>query len=95
MSAWRLVLAWMAARPVLSGLSLLLVGLGVGTVVLASLVTEQLDTRIPRDAAGIDLVVGARGSAVQLVPASVYRLDLPRGHTPLASLASVRDIRIG
>lgn len=92
MSAWRLVLAWMAARPVLSGLSLLLVGLGVGTVVLVSLVTEQLETRIQRDAAGIDLVVGARGSALQLVLAGVYHLDVPPGNIPLDALAQVRDM---
>jgi putative ABC transport system permease protein len=82
MSGLRLVLAWIRARPLMSVLSLLLVSLGVGTVVLVSLVSEQLEDRAQRDAAGIDLVVGARGSALQLVLAGVYHLDVPPGNIP-------------
>ena len=92
MSALRLVLAWILFRPLMSVLSLLLVSLGVGTVVLVSLVSEQLEDRAQRDAAGIDLVVGARGSALQLVLAGVYHLDVPPGNIPLSALDEIREL---
>ena len=92
MSRLRLVLAWMVARPLLTALSIALVALGVGTVVLVGLVTEQLGQRLTRDARGVDLVVGARGSPLQLVLAGVYHLDVPPGNIPLTALAEVRGL---
>ncbi|MFO0120005.1 MAG: ABC transporter permease [Burkholderiales bacterium] len=92
MSSLRLVLAWMAARPLLTVLSMALVALGVGTVVLVGLVTEQLEQRLTRDAQGVDLVVGARGSPLQLVLAGVYHLDVPPGNIPLTALDEVRSM---
>lgn len=92
MSRLRLVLAWMVARPLLTALSIALVALGVGTVVLVGLVTEQLEQRLTRDARGVDLVVGARGSPLQLVLAGVYHLDVPPGNIPLTALAEVRGL---
>lgn len=92
MSRLRLVLAWMVARPLLTALSIALVALGVGTVVLVALVTEQLEQRLTRDAQGVDLVVGARGSPLQLVLAGVYHLDVPPGNIPLTALAEVRGL---
>lgn len=92
MSNLRLVLAWMAARPLLTALSMALVALGVGTVVLVGLVTEQLEQRLNRDARGVDLVVGARGSPLQLVLAGVYHLDVPPGNIPLTALSEIRGM---
>jgi len=92
MNSLRLVLAWMAARPLLTVLSVALVALGVGTVVLVGLVTEQLEQRLTRDAQGVDLVVGARGSPLQLVLAGVYHLDVPPGNIPLTALEEVRQL---
>ena len=46
-----------------------------------------------RDAAGIDLVVGAKGSPLQLVLAGVYHVDVPPGNIPLAAIAHCAPIR--
>jgi putative ABC transport system permease protein len=59
-------------------------------VTLTLLLAHELETRLQRDAAGIDLVVGAKGSPLQLVLAGVYHVDVPPGNIPLAAVAELR-----
>ena len=48
-----------------------------------------------REAAGIDLVVGAKGSPLQIVLAGVYHADVPPGNIPLAAVEELaRDPRV-
>lgn len=94
MSAARLLWAYLRARPLTTLLTVLLVALGLATVVIVTLVTKQAEARMVRDAAGVDLVVGAKGSPLQLVLAGVYHLDVPPGNVPLASLAELRANRM-
>jgi putative ABC transport system permease protein len=94
MSTWRLLWAYLRARPLTTLLTVLLVALGLATVVIVTLVTKQAGERMARDAAGIDLVVGAKGSPLQLVLAGVYHLDVPPGNIPLAALTELRANRL-
>lgn len=77
-------LAWknLRFRPLGSWLSVLLVAFGTGIISLLFLLERQLDQKFSRDMAGIDLVVGAKGSALQLVLSAVYHLDAPPGNIP-------------
>ena len=77
--------SYLRARPLNTVLSILLLALGVGTIVLLILVVGQLEERMHRDARGIDLVVGAKGSPMQLMLSGIYHLDAPTGNIPLAS----------
>ena len=45
---------------------------------------DQFARAIARDAQGIDLVLGAKGSPLQLILSSVYHADIPTGNIPLA-----------
>lgn len=83
MNLWRLSLAYLRARPLDAALNVLLLALGVGTITMLLLVQMQLKERLGRDARGIDLVVGAKGSPMQLILSSVYHLDVPTGNIPL------------
>ncbi len=94
MSAARLLWAYLSARPLTTLLTVLLVALGLATVVIVTLVTKQAEERLVRDAAGVDLVVGAKGSPLQLVLAGVYHLDVPPGNVPLDALAGLRANRL-
>jgi putative ABC transport system permease protein len=76
--------SYLRARPLNTVLILLLLALGTATITLLLLVSAQLEQRMGRDARGIDLVVGAKGSPLQLVLAAVYHLDIPTGNIPLA-----------
>jgi putative ABC transport system permease protein len=52
----------------------------VATITLLLLATSQLEERMQRDARGIDLVVGAKGSPMQIILSSIYQLDVPTGN---------------
>lgn len=75
--------AYIRARALNAALNVLLLGLGVGTIVVLLLFSRQFEERLERDARGIDLVVGAKGSPLQLILSSVYHLDIPTGNIPL------------
>jgi len=78
--------SYLRARPLNTALSVILLALGVATIVLLILVVSQLEERMQRDARGIDLVVGAKGSPMQLMLAGIYHLDAPTGNIPLSSV---------
>lgn len=84
MSLLGLSLAYIRARALNAALNLLLLALGVGTIVLLLLFSAQLEKRLSRDARGIDLVIGAKGSPLQLILSSIYHVDFPTGNIPLA-----------
>ncbi len=90
MSVFRLALAYALRRPLSTLLVVLLLALGVASVALTLLITRELEARLTRDAAGIDLVVGAKGSPLQIVLAGVYHADVPPGNIPLAAIETLR-----
>ena len=86
--------SYLRARPLNTVLSVLLLALGVGTIVLLLLVVGQAEERMQRDARGIDLVVGAKGSPMQLMLAGIYHLDAPTGNIPLSTVAALSKNRM-
>jgi putative ABC transport system permease protein len=84
MSLLRLSLAYIRARALNATLNLALLVLGVGTIVLLLLFSVQLEDRLTRDARGLDLVIGGKGSPLQLILSSIYHVDFPTGNIPLA-----------
>ena len=72
--------SYLRARPLATLLNVLLLALGVGTIVLLLLATHQLEERMQRDARGIDLAVGAKGSPLQIILSAIYHLDVPTGN---------------
>jgi putative ABC transport system permease protein len=84
MSTLRLAWAYIAARPLAAALHIAMIGIGVGTMVLLLLFTAQTGERLERDAKPVDLVVGAKGSPLQLILSSVLHVDVPTGNIPYA-----------
>lgn len=72
--------SYLRARPLATLLNVLLLALGVATIVLLLLATDQFEERMQRDARGIDLVVGAKGSPLQIILSAIYHLDVPTGN---------------
>ena len=75
--------SYLRARRLNTALNVLLLALGVATITLLLLATSQLEERMQRDARGIDLVVGAKGSPMQIILSSIYHLDVPTGNISL------------
>lgn len=71
-------------KPLTSFLSILLMALGIAIISLLLLAGKQLEEKFTRNVAGIDMVVGAKGSPLQLILASIYQIDAPTGNISLA-----------
>jgi len=57
--------------------------LGIGIISLLLLLNKQLDEQFRRNIKGIDMVVGAKGSPLQLILSSIYQIDSPTGNISL------------
>ena len=75
-----LSIGYLRARWLSTLLNIALLALGVATIVVLLLATAQLEARMQRDAKGIDLVVGAKGSPMQIILSAIYHLDVPTGN---------------
>ena len=73
-----------------TALSIMLLSIGVGMVSFIVTVSEQLNDRFNRDIRGIDMVVGAKGSPLQLILSAVYQIDNPTGNIPLSEVKKVK-----
>lgn len=80
--SWR----YLWSRPLAAALNLLLLTLGLASITFLLLVSHQISQAFDRDVAGIDVVVGAKGSPMQLILSGVFHLDVPTGNVPLAAV---------
>jgi putative ABC transport system permease protein len=71
-------------------LNVLLLGLGLASITFLLLVAHQVERAFDRDLAGIDVVVGAKGSPMQLILSGVLHLDVPPGNVPLAAVNALQ-----
>jgi putative ABC transport system permease protein len=81
-----LAFRYLWSRPLQALLNLLLLTLGLASITFVLLASEQIDRAFQRDLAGIDLVVGAKGSPMQLILAGVFHIDVAPGNIPLADV---------
>ena len=65
-------------------LNVLLIAFGTGILTLLLLGSTQAGEKLKGNANGIDLVVGAKGSPLQLILSSIYFIDFPTGNISLA-----------
>ncbi|TWB38135.1 ABC transporter permease [Nitrospirillum pindoramense] len=84
MNTLGLAWAYLKRSALTTCLNVALLALGVGTIVVLILVGTQLQDRLAKDAAGVDLVVGAKGSPLQLILSALYQIDIPTGNIPLS-----------
>ncbi len=91
MTFFGLSFAYLRDRGLNTALNIALLALAVATLVILLLFARQLETRFDRDAQGIDLVVGAKGSPLQLILSSIYQADVPTGNIPLSSVEVLRE----
>jgi putative ABC transport system permease protein len=87
-----LALAWryLWSRPMGAALNVLLLSLGLASITFLMLVGHQLNRAFERDLAGIDVVVGAKGSPMQLILSGVFHIDVPPGNVPLKAVQALQ-----
>lgn len=82
-----------AHRPGLSFLSVALVALAVMILVTTWMLGQQAQRVLTRDAQGVDLVVGAKGSPLQLILATLYHVDVPPGNIAFGEIEAIAKRR--
>ena len=83
MNILKLTLAYIQQNKLGTFLNIALLGLGMATIVVLMLFSRQLDENLQSNIDGIDLVVGAKGSPLQLILSSVFHIDTPPGNIPV------------
>lgn len=83
MNQLTLSLAYLRHKLLGTALNLLTFASGIAVIVALLLINAQLNNEFTKNLKGIDLVVGAKGSPMQLILSSVFHLDIPTGNIPL------------
>jgi len=80
-----LQIAWKNIRqnPAAAMLGILLTAFGTGILCLLLLTSRQIEEQLDSNSRGIDLVIGAKGSPIQLILSSIYHIDNPTGNISL------------
>lgn len=80
MKALSLALSAIRSRPLQSGLCVAAASAGIALLTALLLLSQGVQDGFLRNAQGIDVVVGTKGSPLQLVLSSVYHADVPTGN---------------
>lgn len=88
-----LKLAWrnIKVRPLSAIITLLLFSTGVSIIAVVLMMQAQMKGQFERNLASIDMVVGAKGSPLQLILSSVYHVDFPTGNISLGEAQLVKN----
>ena len=78
-------------KPLSSGLSIMLMAVSIMIIVLANLTMSQLSSKFNENANKVDLVVGSKGSRMQLVLCNVFHIDQPTGNIPMKSVQFIEN----
>ncbi|HEX8607579.1 MAG TPA: ABC transporter permease, partial [Pedobacter sp.] len=71
------------SKPLSSALNIMLIAFGTGILTILLLASTQISDKLENNSKDIDLVVGAKGSPLQLILSSIYYIDFPTGNIPL------------
>ena len=81
-------------KPVGTILSIVLLTLAVGIISILIHVNSSIQNQMNNNLKGVDMVVGAKGSPLQLILSSVYHVDSPTGNISLADANSITNNRM-
>ncbi len=80
MNALSLALAAVRSRLLHSVLSVTAAAAGIALLCAIFLLSQAIDAGLSRNAHGIDVVAGAKGSPIQLVLSAIYEVNVPNGN---------------
>jgi putative ABC transport system permease protein len=89
MSLLTLVWSYLVARPLNTILNIILLALGTALITVLLLFSNQLEEKVKTNTQGIDLVVGAKGSPMQLILCNIFQIDYPTGNIKLSEAEKI------
>lgn len=94
MNIFILVWSYLKAKPLNTVLNIVLLALGIAVITVLLLFNKQLEEKISSNAKGIDLVVGAKGSPLQLILCNIFHIDFPTGNINLEEAEQISHSRL-
>ena len=82
------------SKPLSSFISLALLTLGIGIISLLLQLNSLIKNQMDNNLRGIDMVVGAKGSPLQLILSSVYHVDSPTGNISYIEAEKISNNRM-
>jgi putative ABC transport system permease protein len=94
MNFFLLVWNYLKARPLNTAINIILLSLGIAVITILLLFNKQLEQKISENSKGIDLVVGAKGSPLQLILCNIFHVDFPTGNIKLREAERIARNRL-
>ena len=94
MNIFILVWSYLKARPLNTAINIVLLALGIAVITILLLFKNQLDQKITENSKGIDLVIGAKGSPLQLILCNIFHVDFPTGNIKLKEADRISKNRL-
>ena len=83
MNIGRLSWSYLTAKPLNTILNVVLFTFGIAIIIVLLLFSTQVEQKLTSNSKGIDMVVGAKGSPMQIILCSIYQIDFPTGNINL------------
>ena len=90
MSLIHLAFRNLISKPMSLIFNLLLLVLSVSLVTFILQLSQQINGQLEKNIAPVDMVIGAKGSPLQLVLSSVLHIDSPTGNIPLGEVQKIQ-----
>jgi putative ABC transport system permease protein len=94
MNIFILVWSYLKSRPLNTFINIVLLALGIAVITLLLLFNRQREEKISSNSRGIDLVIGAKGSPLQLILCNIFHIDFPTGNISLAEAERMSSHRL-
>ncbi|MEQ9437524.1 MAG: FtsX-like permease family protein [Cyclobacteriaceae bacterium] len=86
--------SYIRTKPLNTFLNILLLALGIAIITVLLLASKQIERSLTQNSRGIDLVVGAKGSPLQIILSSIFHMDYPTGNISLADARQLSRNRL-
>jgi len=94
LNIFKLSIKNIVSKPLNSILSLALLIFGIGIISLMLQLNSLIKTQMDNNLKGIDMVVGAKGSPLQLILSAVYHIDSPTGNISVEDAEKIKNNRM-
>jgi len=84
MNQWKAAWKSIRYRSMHNSLSIILLAISTGLILLLLNSRNSFEDSFKNNIKGIDMVIGAKGSPMQIILSSVYHIDPPTGNIPLS-----------
>ena len=78
-------------NPVDTTVSMILMSLGVAIISMMLLISSATKKQLESNLGGVDMVIGAKGSPIQVILSSIFHIDNPTGNISLIDVKKIVD----